>query len=277
MHFRSALHSAAASGHAAVVRTLVDAGADLSSTDGSGSTPISTAARHEHLGVVAILTAAEQVRQREFFIDNLLVRIHFIIVMIRRTGLAPWSLNSLFQVALHLPSQLSPNLIRSDPGPLGGWASRRTSTSWASRPAQGTPTHRLDRRTSLAARNIPGTSGTTRPDSLMQIVCTSIIGDVVAQEVHLYIIQFRSFKKSLCSPLCGPSCVRRPSPDVNLIPAFRITPLSATPLSDSYSLGVKYGNHQPPVRVIDPAPRILVVAATKWLPSGWVVSLDSQL
>ena len=28
--------------------------------------------------------------QREFFIDNLLVRIHCIIVMIRWTGLAPW-------------------------------------------------------------------------------------------------------------------------------------------------------------------------------------------
>ena len=27
---------------------------------------------------------------REFFIDNLLVRIHFIIVMIRWTSLAPW-------------------------------------------------------------------------------------------------------------------------------------------------------------------------------------------
>ena len=27
---------------------------------------------------------------REFFIDNLLVRIHFIILMIRWTGLAPW-------------------------------------------------------------------------------------------------------------------------------------------------------------------------------------------
>ena len=43
--------------------------------------------------------------EREFFIDNLLVRIHFIIVMIRWTGLAPGSLNSLFQVALHLPSK----------------------------------------------------------------------------------------------------------------------------------------------------------------------------
>ena len=28
--------------------------------------------------------------EREFFIDNLLVRINYIIVMIRRTGLAPW-------------------------------------------------------------------------------------------------------------------------------------------------------------------------------------------
>ena len=29
-------------------------------------------------------------REREFFIDSLLVRIYFIIVMIRWTGLAPW-------------------------------------------------------------------------------------------------------------------------------------------------------------------------------------------
>jgi len=28
--------------------------------------------------------------EREFFIDNLLFRIHFIFVMIRWTGLAPW-------------------------------------------------------------------------------------------------------------------------------------------------------------------------------------------
>ena len=33
---------------------------------------------------------APPLSEREFFIDNLLVRIHFIIVMIRRTGLAPW-------------------------------------------------------------------------------------------------------------------------------------------------------------------------------------------
>ena len=30
--------------------------------------------------------------EREFFIDNLLVRIHFGIVMIRWTGLAPWEI-----------------------------------------------------------------------------------------------------------------------------------------------------------------------------------------
>jgi len=32
-------------------------------------------------------------RERVFFIDKLLVRIHFIIVMIGWTGLAPWELN----------------------------------------------------------------------------------------------------------------------------------------------------------------------------------------
>jgi len=39
----------------------------------------------------ASLRAGPQNRlEREFFIDNLLVRIHFIIVMIRWTSLAPW-------------------------------------------------------------------------------------------------------------------------------------------------------------------------------------------
>ena len=40
------------------------------------------------------------VKEREFFIDNLLVRIHFIIVMIRWTGLAPWEFESPFQGSL---------------------------------------------------------------------------------------------------------------------------------------------------------------------------------
>jgi len=34
--------------------------------------------------------------QREFFIDNLLVRIHFIMVLIRWTGLAPWEFELSF-------------------------------------------------------------------------------------------------------------------------------------------------------------------------------------
>jgi hypothetical protein len=36
------------------------------------------------------LTAPSRFPEREFFIDNLLVRIHFIIEMIWWTGLAPW-------------------------------------------------------------------------------------------------------------------------------------------------------------------------------------------
>ena len=39
-------------------------------------------------------------REREFFIDKLLVRIHFIIVMIRRTGLAPWEFEFPFPGSL---------------------------------------------------------------------------------------------------------------------------------------------------------------------------------
>jgi len=39
-------------------------------------------------------------KEREFFFDNLLVRIHFIIVMIRWTGLAPWEFESLFSGSL---------------------------------------------------------------------------------------------------------------------------------------------------------------------------------
>ena len=49
-------------------------------------------------------------RERDFFVDNLLIRIHFIIMMIRWTGLAPWkfefpfpgSLTSTFLGGLHL-------------------------------------------------------------------------------------------------------------------------------------------------------------------------------
>jgi len=40
------------------------------------------------------------VSEREFFIDNLLVRIHCIIVMIRWTGLAPWEFEVPFPGSL---------------------------------------------------------------------------------------------------------------------------------------------------------------------------------
>ena len=52
----------------------------------------------------------------EFFIDDLLVRIHFIIVMTRWTGLAPWVLNlpspgnltSIFLLQVRKPKPQSP-------------------------------------------------------------------------------------------------------------------------------------------------------------------------
>ena len=44
--------------------------------------------------------------------DNLLVRIHFIIEMVRWTGLAPWEFEFPFQVALHLPP---PHSLTSKP------------------------------------------------------------------------------------------------------------------------------------------------------------------
>ena len=42
----------------------------------------------------------EGMEERELFIDNLLVRIHFIIVMIRCTGLAPWEFEFFFSGSL---------------------------------------------------------------------------------------------------------------------------------------------------------------------------------
>jgi len=44
------------------------------------------------VGITRDPPASSACRERKFFIDNLLVRIHFIIVMIRWTGLAPWEL-----------------------------------------------------------------------------------------------------------------------------------------------------------------------------------------
>ena len=41
-------------------------------------------------GFDSVLVSGGWTREREFFIDNLLVRIHFIIEVIWWTGLAPW-------------------------------------------------------------------------------------------------------------------------------------------------------------------------------------------
>ena len=51
-----------------------------------------------------LLLALAGHKERHFFIDNLLVRMHFIIVIVRWTGLAHWEFTYSLQVALHLPS-----------------------------------------------------------------------------------------------------------------------------------------------------------------------------
>ena len=50
--------------------------------------------------------------ERKFFIDNPLVRIHYVIEMIWWTGLAAWQSDSLIQVALYLPSKSYLELYR---------------------------------------------------------------------------------------------------------------------------------------------------------------------
>jgi len=52
--------------------------------------------------------------EREFFIDNLLVRIHFIIVMIGWTGLAPWEFEFPF------PGSLTSTFLRRHKRAHGG-------------------------------------------------------------------------------------------------------------------------------------------------------------
>ena len=51
--------------------------------------------------------------EREFFIDNPLVRIHFIIVMIRWTGLALWEFESPFPGSLTSTFLVVPPASRS--------------------------------------------------------------------------------------------------------------------------------------------------------------------
>ena len=55
--------------------------------------------------------ASPSCEETEFFIDNLLVRIRFIIEMIWWTGLAPWALEYLFRGSLRILREAS----RGDP------------------------------------------------------------------------------------------------------------------------------------------------------------------
>ena len=54
--------------------------------------------------------------EKEFCIDNLLVRIHFIIVMIRWTGLAPWDFEFPFPGSLVSTSLEKERKCSTDPG-----------------------------------------------------------------------------------------------------------------------------------------------------------------
>jgi len=62
-------------------------------------------------------------REKEFFIDNLLVRIHFIIVMIRWTGLAPWEFEGP-RDRVALPRNTHPVQRRHALGPLDSSSSQ---------------------------------------------------------------------------------------------------------------------------------------------------------
>jgi len=53
-----------------------------------------------------------RILKRDFFIDHLLVRIRFIIVMLRRTGLAPWEFEFPF------PGDLTSRTLKSQPEAL---------------------------------------------------------------------------------------------------------------------------------------------------------------
>ena len=73
----------------------------VSNTDGCVSTTrVCVSNILENTRELAASELAAQVKEREFFIDNLLVRIHFIIVMIRWTGLAPWEFEFPFPGSL---------------------------------------------------------------------------------------------------------------------------------------------------------------------------------
>jgi len=152
--------------------------------------------RQEEAGVVPAPNAVERVDsfcthmcflEREFFIDNLLVRIHFIIVMIRWTGLAPWEFEFPFAARRRRASCLRPMRwsawTRSrEEGPSeeeeeGGAPPKipETGGARASRRWGGGP---LTRRSSRAL----STSGCQRPSSSSLLLSSLELRDTKAYE-----------------------------------------------------------------------------------------------
>ena len=68
--------------------------------------------------------------ERFFFIDNLLVRIHFIIVMIRWSGLAPWEFEFPFPGSL--TSTFLANPLAAFPAAASGYSLLPTSSLFLS-------------------------------------------------------------------------------------------------------------------------------------------------
>jgi len=66
-------------------------------------------------GCNVALSRSSDVSEREFFIDNLLVRVHLIIEMIRWTGLAPWEFEFPFSGSL-ISTFLRPAISHSSTG-----------------------------------------------------------------------------------------------------------------------------------------------------------------
>ena len=62
--------------------------------------PCTQVARRAHYALIAHPVMTGPQRERELFTDNLLVRIHFIIVMVRWSGLAPWQFEFPFPGSL---------------------------------------------------------------------------------------------------------------------------------------------------------------------------------
>ena len=82
-------------------------------------------------GAVTALSLSIWEMEREFFIDNLLVRIHYIIVMIRWTGLAPWEFEFPF------PGSLTSTFLwemdqsgRTPPPPIQRWRICTAHQGW---------------------------------------------------------------------------------------------------------------------------------------------------